>query len=417
MSTRERHGVTLSYVPDYEITPVRLLDYTYTNFYPFGLDNLFPQATALFSRSSPNHRGIIKSKVTYMVGGGFKIEDPKLTYLLEKCNYEGENLNDIFKKICRDDNTGGNSYLEIITDPKRSFLWFNHIDYTKIRRIKDKKAVYIHPDWTYYKGKLDPKMKEIAMYPEWTIGTNEYGINVYRSIYQIAEYEPEFVYYGIPGWIGGKDSILIDLKTNKWNLSRLKNAFHTSGFLIVPVKDKGEANEVLDYIESQHIGEGNQAKLMVITKGRANEGEKADQTQFLETKQQDEGSWINLHNMGVTDIVVAHSWFRSLSGLADNTGFDTKRILNEYEIARKTVIHEKQELYLSIIKKIFAEQMNYDAELQFINNPPVEDYSWKRIWEIRENKGLDFDKNDPEQNKIVIPSEYNVGSIKLNVGN
>jgi hypothetical protein len=81
------------------------------------------------------------------------------------------------------------------------------------------------------------------------------------------------------------------------------------------------------------------------------------------------------------------------------------------------VIHEKQELYLSILKKIFAEQMNYDAELQFINIPPVEDYSWKRIWEIRESKGLDFDKNDPEQQKIIIPSDYNISTIKLNVGN
>lgn len=408
--SKGRQGYTAGYVPDYEITPIRSLDYTYTNFYPFGLDNLFPQATALFSRSSPNHRGIIKSKVIYMIGGGITTEDKKLAYLLERCNFEGENITDVFKKICRDDNTGGNAWLEVITDPRRSFVWFNHIDFTKVRRVKDEKSVYIHPDWTYYRGKLDPRMTKLPMYPDFVNEVNEYGAAVSRSVYHICEYEPEFVYYGLPGWIGGKDSVLIDLKTNKWNLSRLQNAFKVSGFLVVPVKDTAEGDKLLDYIESQHIGEGNQAKLMVLTKSRSSEGEKGDRTQFIESKQDDEGSWTKLHEMGVTDIVVAHSWFRSLTSLPDNTGFDTRRILNEYEVARRTVIQEKQILYLNILKKIFGELTNYQADLRFVNNPPIEDHSWKRIWEIRKDKGLDFSETDPEQQKIVIPADYNVNN-------
>jgi hypothetical protein len=406
----QRQGVTLSYVPDYEISPPRGLDYTYTNFYPFGSDNLFPQATALFSRTSPIHRGIIKSKIIYMIGGGITTEDKALSYLLEKCNFEGENITAVLKKICRDDVTGGNAWLEVITDPRRSFVWFNHIDYTKVRRVKDKKAVLIHPDWTFYKGKLDSQIKELPMYPDFLNEVNEYGAAVSRSVYHIAEYEPEFVYYGIPGWIGGKDSILIDLKTNKWNLARLKNAFKVSGFLIVPVKDTAESDKILDYIESQHIGEGNQAKLMVLTKSRATEGEKGSSAQFIESKQEDEGSWSKLHEMGISDIVVAHSWFRALASLADNTGFDTRRILNEYEVARRTVIQERQDLYLSILKKIFLELKNYQAELTFINKPPAEDHSWKRIWEIRRDKGLDFNETDSEQQKIVIPSDYSVNN-------
>lgn len=401
-----RQGYTLGYVPDYEIKPNKLTDYTFTNFYPFGVDNLFPQATALFSRSSPNHRGIIKSKVIYMIGGGISTDDKKLEYLVEKCNFEGENITDVFKKICRDDVTGGNAWLEVITDLKRSFLWFNHIDYTKARIVKGAKSIYIHPDWTAYNSKKDAAIKELPLYPEFLNEVNEYGAVVSRSVYHISEYEPEFVYYGIPGWIGGKDNVLIDLKTNKWNLSRLQNAFKVSGFLIVPVKDNEEGNKLLDYIESQHIGEGNQAKLMVLTKSRATEGEKGNQTQFIESKQEDEGSWVKLHEMGVSDLVVAHSWFRALASLADNTGFDTRRILNEYEVARRTVIAEKQGLYISVLKKIFAEVMNYQAELKFINVPPIEDHSWKRIWEIRRDKGLDFSETDPEQQKIVIPSDY-----------
>lgn len=408
MSTREKKGVVLTYVPDYEINPVRLIDYTSLNFYPFGADNLFPQATALFARSSPNHRGIIKNKGTYMIGGGLFTEDKKLEYLLTRCNYEGESINDVLKRICRDDNTGGNAYLEVITDAKKSFLWFNHIDYTKVRKLRDKSSFYLHPDWTSYTGRSDSNLIEIPQYPEFQTSVNEYGASVFRSIYHIYEYEPEFVYYGLPGWIGGKDSLLIDIKTNKWNLARLKNAFKVSGFLIVPVKDTTEGDKLLDYIEQQHIGEGNQAKLMVLTKSRATEGEKADTAQFLDMKQDDEGSWNNLHTMGIQDIVVAHSWYRALTSLPDNTGFDTKRILNEYEVAMKTIIREKQDTYTNALKRIFLEQMNHEADLRFLNNAPVEDYSWRYIWEIRRDKGIDFNESDPVQQKLVIPTEYDV---------
>lgn len=42
---------------------------------------------------------------------------------------------------------------------------------------------------------------------------------------------------------------------------------------------------------------------------------------------------------------MAHSWFRSLSGLDYLSGFDSERILHEYEIALNTLIlGEQQEL-------------------------------------------------------------------------
>ena len=39
---------------------------------------------------------------------------------------------------------------------------------------------------------------------------------------------------------------------------------------------------------------------------------------------------------------MAHSWFRSLSGLEYSAGFSAERILHEYEVALNTVILGEQ---------------------------------------------------------------------------
>lgn len=396
---------TINYVPDYDLKPdKKVVELKLTDYVPFGSDNLFPQATALFARSSPVHRGIINSKRTYVIGSGLVSDDEQLLQEFNSINYEGEGLRSLASRFYLDRYMGGNAYLEVITDAARSFLYFNVIDYTKVRLSKDTEEAIVHPDWTAYRGTADERSVRIALYPEFTEDVNEYGVAVYRSLMHVKDYEPEFSYYGVPMWMSGKDSILIDLKTNKWNLSRLKNAFHVSGFLVVPVKDKREAKEILDYIETEHKGEGNQAKLMVLTKSRAQDGEKADTTQFIPAQQQDEGSWYNLHNQSLTDIVIAHNWFRSLTALPDNTGFDTKRILNEYAVAKSTVIENEQSVFVDLIKRVYREQQSREIDFAFVNTPPVYDDSYKFIWEIRRDRGEDYDEKDPRQQILITPN-------------
>lgn len=423
-------GTIVNLVPDVEIKPVKTsVDFKLAPFIPFGSDNLFPQATALFARSSPVHRGVINSKVNYMLGDGLTSKKRVFNYLFDKANFEGETIDKIAEKYFRDKNTGGNAWIEIITDNRRSFLWFNLLDFTKCRKSRDGKNCLIHPDWSIYSGMNNTpgfqksetgllggmaQVKTIPLYPEFITERNEYGIKIARSVIHIKEYEPEFYYYGIPNWIAGKDSLMIDLKTNKWNLARLKNAFKVSGFLIVPVKDATEGEQVLNYIEENHVGEDNQAKLMVLTKSRAPEGEKADKVQFVESNQQDEGSWEKLHETSTNDILIAHAWFRSLTSIADNTGFDTGRILNEYAIAKQTIIKHEQTLFLEMLRKVFKEQQGLDSDLSFVNRSPISDDSWLKIWEIRKNRGEEYDENDPAQQGIVVPAGYSLSNTQSN---
>ena len=371
---------------------------------PFGSDNLFPQALALYARKSPNHRGIINSKQEYIIGDGIVSEDQATIDMLHDINSEGETIDDVLMRLLLDDLIFGNNDWELITDKDHTFLWISQIDASKVRLGDKGKTVVIHPDWKNDTGADDTRRKVLPLYPNFEPDSGGEDFPAYRCVFHFKRYEPEFTYYGIPSYISAKDSIEIDFRTNRWNLARLKNSFRISGIMVVPVKDKAESKEVLAHIKKNYIGEDNQAKLLTITKSRARENEKADRTELIETKQHDEGSWEKLHKQSTDDMIVSHGWYRSLTSLPDNTGFDTQRIINEYEIALNTIITNYQREYISLIKKFYREVLGQDIDIKFKNRPPLQSDNYKYVWELREERGLDFDPKDPAQLIIVMPS-------------
>jgi hypothetical protein len=381
-----------------ELTPKLNLANTITDYIPFGSDNLFPQAMALFARMSPNHRGVINSKRRYVLGNGLKTDDKEFEGFLNVCNLDGESLSDVISKIELDYEIGGNAYLEIIKDNKNRFIYFNHIDFTKCRKSKENDEIYINPDWCTSLYDSENTI-EIPLYPNFKNDEDNPQIN--RSIYHIYDYEPEFYYYGIPNWIAAKDAVQLDIKTNRFNLARLINTFKVSGIMFVPVKDQSESAEVIKRLKSDYTGDLNQDKLLVLTKSRSADGEKAEQVQLIQNQTEEKGSWIELHNLSISDIISGHSWFRSLSGIADNTGFDTQRILNEYNIALSSFIIPRQNKIKGIIQKIFKTVLNKEIDFEFINREPISSSDGMYLWEYRKSKGLEFDENDIKQQKII----------------
>lgn len=383
-----------------EITPYIKRDYEYLDYIPFGSDNLFPQALALFSRLSPNHRGVLNSKERYFQGDGIVGLDTFSQSWIDKVNAEGGNLNEIQKRIWIDNFRFGNEWIELISDRKGSFLFINQLDATKCRLSTDEKQVMVHPDWSNYTGKSDFLLKTFALYPAW--GEDKDTPGIYRSIYHKYNYEPEFTYYGIPGHISGKDSVQIDFKTNKWNLGRLVNSFSASGLLAVPVKDKTEADKVTKEVD-KYIGEGNTGQVLLVTKSRATEGQKAEDPTFTPFTANDTGSWTDLHKQSLSDIVMAHNWFRSLCSIPDNTGFDTQRIINEYNIALPQ-IKELQNEHTNLYQKLYKEITGKEIQLQFKNSTPLRADDYYFVWEKRQELGLPFDPKDPSQNVIIMPT-------------
>ena len=127
-------------------------------------------------------------------------------------------------------------------------------------------------------------------------------------------------------------------------------------------------------------------------------GNSAGSSSFTPMRSDNEGDWLNLHNVSKNDIVTAHSWFISLAGLDYSTGLSSERVLSEYSIALSTIIEPEQARLLGILGNILS-RFGIDTEgLNFVNKAPIlAKPQYMRVWEARKADGLEYDENDPAQ--------------------
>ena len=160
------------------------------------------------------------------------------------------------------------------------------------------------------------------------------------------------------------------------------------------VDNEADAEALSRLAEQRFAGEPGQ--VMFIIKGS---GEGVDSSRFIPIESRSDGDWKSLHDQATSDIVVAHSWFRSLSGLDYSSGFSSERILHEYEVALNTVILGEQAELMEPIKEILSSTLAIDASsLEIVNRPPTRSKPiYMKVWEARKADGLDYDENDERQ--------------------
>jgi len=368
-----------------------------SDYIPFGEDNLLPQQIVQLSRSVAVHRSLLNSKAFFIAGNGFVSENRQLKSWLDNVNNYDETLRDVFYKLIFDELNIGNAYIEIVTDKSRSFLNLYHIDGTKCRLSSDEKTVIIHPNWEEYKGRNDPLKKVLPLYPHFAKDENR----LLRSVIHIKQYEPEFFHYGLPTWYAGLKSVIISGLTDVWNQSRLERQFNTSGLLIVPgVNSQEEADELQREFETFKGASGeNSGDIVIQYLADLQPGQTRETAQYIEFKKNEDGNWTNLHAQAHSNLLSIHNWFKSLASFyGEKTGFDTRRIINEYEIALNTTIRVYQAKYISLFKRIFSLFGFKVDDLNITNESPIHRISpVKYVWEVRRDMGFDYDPNDPKQ--------------------
>lgn len=363
----------------------------------FGSDNLFPQAVAIINRKSPVHRGILNSKARYIAGKGFAYEETQeeLKDFVLAANAKGESLREVTKKLVFDELSFGNSWAELVTNKEKTFLNIFHKDSTKCRLSSDAKECLLHPNWTNVYNRFS-EIKGIPIYPEFKEAEN----GLLRSIIHFKDYEPDFDFYGIPSYIAGMRVVGILYKTDKWNLSRLDNSFQTSGIVLVDgeFENDEEANDLKEEFKKEFTGEDSQGKILFIARSLG-----GGTTSYTPINTQNDADWIGLDQNSTEKLIVAHEWYRSLCSLGDNTGFDTKRILNEYQVALNTVIADVQEKYLDKYKEMLLRVLGLDAtSLSFVNKPPISvKPKYMKVHEARKADGFEYDEEDPKQNQYL----------------
>lgn len=337
------------------------LNLNYEKWIPFGTNNLFPQSISSINRKSPVHRGILNAKTRYFSGHSLKTDSPQIEKWIKNVG-ANMSLHSLHKKFEFDYRSYGNTYIEIVTDFK-SFISLFYRDAETGRVSKDNKNIIFHPDWVNV-NKYKDKFDSLPIFPQFKkIG------EFYRSCYHVSKYENGFYYYGIPSWFSGLGIAAIGYKTDKWNLSRLDNNMSLSGVLTVEadVDNDEQAGELKKMILDEYRGEGKNGGLIVIIKEPGGETE----TNFSPLQQSDDGEWLSLKTQVKDDLIIAHEWRRTLSGISDNTGFETDRILNDYSEVFGTQIQPSQQSWVDIYEQIIMATVNWEFDLSFENKKPV----------------------------------------------
>ena len=349
-----------------------------TKYVPFGDDNLFPQYLAELKRKSSTNRSVLAQKTIFTSGAKFVCNNPELERFVEDVNADHESLRDVFKKLADDYYTFGNSYMECVIYDGGINLY--HLDATKVRISKTNKEIYINSDWCRYWDN-DEKITRLPIYPR--VAHNKFVVH-------FKDYEPTFNFYGLPDYVAALEHIAVDFEIGKWNHTKFKNGFQPSA--IVEINgDMGEeeAKKLVKEAQKKFVGEGNNGKIMFIVKN-------GDTTpaNIQVIKDDQEGSWLDLQRVTDQNIITAHRWQPSLSGIVssgkmNNTGSE---IRIAYDLAMTTVIKDTSELLLNGIRRILYNELGFDPrDLKIHYEPPVSyanDIDVKAVLTINEQRRM-----------------------------
>ena len=360
----------------------------------WGSNNLLPNALSLLARRSVAHRRIINDKADYIAGKGVVCDESigELRHLVGCANGNGETLRCVLARLAMDMAMFGNAFMEVVTDEQRGFLSFYHIDASKCRLAEDSHHVVVHHDWSAFRAS---EAQILALYPDFEAVAD----GTLRAVVHYKSYEPMFSHYGVAPYIAGIDAAAIVYKTDHWNISRIDNAFQLSGVMMLDnaVDSEQEADRIVRIAEEKFAG--NPGQVLFVLRGESQN----DNSRFIPINTSSDGDWQRLHTQAESDLVVAHSWFRSLSGLDYASGFSTERILNEYEVALNTVILPQQNELMEPIRAIIKRVLGVDASsMEIVNRPPSRSKpGYMRVWEARKADGLDYDESSPEQQRFI----------------
>ncbi|MCL2560886.1 MAG: phage portal protein [Rikenellaceae bacterium] len=363
-------------------------------FWRWGDDNMFPYALALMARRSTTHRRIINDKADYISGKGFAFDPSceRLARFVESVNGAGESMRQLVNKLAFDKALFGNAFVEVITDAGRTFLSLFHHDASKCRIGRDHRSVVMHHDWRNFSH---DDAQTLPLYPAFAQSAD----GTLRSVVHYKDYEPMFENYGVPPYIAGMNVSAIAYKTDRWNISRLDNSFQLSGVMMLDgtTESEAEAERVSRMAAEKFAGKPGQVMFVMKDCGES------DNSKFIPITSANDGDWRSLHEQATSDIVVAHSWFRSLSGLDYSSGWSADRILHEYEVALNTVILSEQEELLEPLRQVISLILGCDcSSLEIINRPPKRSKPlYMRIWEARKAEGLEYDPSDEKQQLFV----------------
>lgn len=197
---------------------------TYGGYMEFGYHNDYPKYLLDLYNKSAKHNAIVKGKVNYITGNGWKATepDPVAESFIKKPN-QYESLADLTRKVSTDIEVFGGAYLEVIWSAAGGQLYsVGHVDYTKIRTNKDNTQFWFKNDWQ------DRKEEAVV------INAFNSELRQGRQILYMKEYRPGLETYSLPGYMGALNYIESDIEVSKHVLGNAQTGFSASKMVTFP---------------------------------------------------------------------------------------------------------------------------------------------------------------------------------------
>jgi predicted transcriptional regulator len=326
----------------------------------FGEKNDYPNYLLALYNKSAKHNAIVKGKVNYIIGNGWKADeaDPIAEQFIAQPN-QFESLNDLTRKVSIDIEIFGGAYLEVIWSVTGEQLTdVLHIDYTKIRSNTDNTQFWYKKDWNERKDELIPMM---------AFNTK---VRQGKQILYIKEYRPGLDTYALPGYMGALNYIESDIEVSRHVLGNAQTGFSASKLITLPNGEPSpdEKRNIERRFTDRFSGSDGKKFILSFTTDPARKPIIEDLG----------ASDITKEDFTRVDLIIQNNLFAghqitspSLFGIAEPGQLGSRtQIRDSYEIFKNTYVNDKQQFLEAIFTQL-ATLKGATSEISIIPVEPI----------------------------------------------
>ena len=326
----------------------------------FGEKNDYPNYLLALYNKSAKHNAIVKGKVNYIIGNGWKADevDPIADQFIAQPN-QFESLNDLTRKVSIDIEIFGGAYLEVIWSVTGGQLTdVLHIDYTKIRSNTDNTQFWYKKDWNERKDELIPMM---------AFNTK---VRQGKQILYIKEYRPGLDTYALPGYMGALNYIESDIEVSRHVLGNAQTGFSASKLITLPNGEPSpdEKRNIERRFTDRFSGSDGKKFILSFTTDPARKPIIEDLG----------ASDITKEDFTRVDLIIQNNLFSghqitapSLFGIAEPGQLNSRSQMRDaYEIFKNTYVNDKQQFLESIFTQL-ATLKGATSEISIIPVEPI----------------------------------------------
>lgn len=373
----------------------------------FGYKNDYPNYLVDLFNKSAKHNAIIKGKVNYITGNGWKVKegiDPIGEQFIASAN-RSESLTEITRKVSTDMEIFGGAYLQVIWSQVGGNLTeIYHLDYTKVRSNEDNTQFWYSDNW---KDRHHKKEVYNAFNSQLRQGS---------QILYLKEYRPNLNAYALPGYFACLNYIESDIEISKHVLGNAQTGFSASKLITLPNGEPtdDEKRTIERKFTDRFTGSDGKKFILSFT----NDATRKPIIDDLGASDITKEDFQNVDKLIQQNLYAGHQITApDLFGISTPGQLGSRQQMRDsYEIFKNTYVNDKQ-IFIEQIFNELAKLHGVGSELQIVPVEPISiDFSENVIvqfapkeW-ILEKLGIDLSKYQP----IVEPTQEAVQQSEFN---